>query len=337
MGWLRRGFDQFVQGGKSGGVLSPMSSSSSNDFMRSALCYIHAGELGGYEVSQSNAAYLLQRKLGHHAKQLYLGANLLEGAVPSRQLVPEAMGKRRGSTDPRGTASTSLAVDFADRLVLRELALSTAQGNANSACSVGTLLLSGHSGDSRNSQLAGTGSGSEDSGLAEVQGPGSTASVVMDALDREFSLEKYLPARYLTAAPSSLAAAVSEEERTTSAATASAEKDVLTDRNAKAAMAWFSRASAMGSALGSFHAGLMHHFGIGGVEPNLVRASRYYSAAVVNTASPLHPSLKLMAQVAQWTIEGSGAGTGGEEQGALSWLRSAASGVAGWVAAKMLL
>lgn len=354
MGWLRRGFDQFVQGGKRG-LLS--FDTDSKHFMRSALCYIHAGELGGFEVSQSNAAYLLQRKLfTQKTKQLYLGSNLLEGAVPSKQLLLDSPIDQKGvglaSSPAAASASVVPAADFADRLLLRELAMSTAQGNANSACSVGTLLLAGHNGDasasaSHNelSSAAGGGAGgggNDDSsgegrvgvGLGQDLNPEDAFAMVMDTLDKEYSLDKYLPSEYLGDEDSGRLEEATNSDTDT-------DPEMSTNTNAKAAMAWFSKASAMNSALGSFHSGLMYHFGIGGVEPNLARASRYYSAAISNTANPLHPSLKLMAQMTQWMAEGGGGGgkinLEGEAGGAWSWLSRTTNGVAGWMAKKMLL
>jgi TPR repeat protein len=341
MGWLRRGFDQFVQGGKQGLLTFD---ADSKPLMRSALCYIHAGELGGFEVSQSNAAYLLQRKFNLKTKQLYLGSNLLEAIVPSKQLLLDSprLDHSRSSdlTAPAGHAIPS--ADFADRLLLREFALSTAQGNANSACSIGTLLLAGHDGEVDHTKLPGD---SVSGGVPEL-GPEDAFDMVLDTLDKEFSFEKFLPSSYLSQESEQIPLAVEVEggEGEVSAdysrgvensAAAASAVNTNTNANAKAAMAWFSKASAMNSALGSFHSGLMYHFGIGGVEPNFPRASRYYSVAISNTANPLHPSLKLMAQMAQWMIEGGH--IDGEAGASLSWLSRSANGIAGWVAKKMLL
>lgn len=59
-GWLRRGFDLFLTAQESHGLLD--STKQKATFVKSLNCYLFAGELG-YEVAQSNAAYILRSKL----------------------------------------------------------------------------------------------------------------------------------------------------------------------------------------------------------------------------------------------------------------------------------
>lgn len=340
MGWLRRGFDQFVQGGKSSLLALD---ADPNLFMRSALCYLHAGELGGYEVSQSNAAYLLQRRIGRGARQLYIGANLLEGRLASTKLVVE-----QGTADAGGRSQSHVLVsgtDLVDRLLLRELAMSNAQGNANSAYSIGTLLLAGrtgHKGDDTDDIMtsavrSGTGSvgGEQDMRVEDA------VTLVLDSLDKEYSIDKYLPASYLSSPASLSGGAMGQSALSDTSASADAfsgrSPPASSSSDARAAMEWFSRASAMNSALGSFQCGLMHHFGIGGVAPNPARASRYYSKAISNKVNPLHPSLRMMAQATQWLADGVGAPSAGGGGGGGAWFHRAAAEVVGWMARKMLL
>jgi TPR repeat protein len=322
VGWLRRGFDQFVQGGK-GGLLSFESDQAHKNFMRSSLCYIHAGELGGYEVSQSNAAYLLQRRISKHERQLYLGANLLEAVVPSTQLLLDSPNGITDSIQSSPMKKSVLSVDYSSRLLLRELALSTAQGNANSAYSIGSLLLAGKDGES---------DGVEPSMRVSDFRPKDAVNMVLDSLDQEYSLEKYLPSHYLSNNDEPSLAGVKNFD-------ASKPDEDNSSRNTKAAMTWFSKASAMNSPLGSFHLGLMYHFGIGGVEPNFSRASRYYTASIKNTVNPLHPSLRLLAQATQWMVDGGRSESGvvgGGEVASASWFSRVAAEVVGWIAGKML-
>jgi TPR repeat protein len=308
---------------------------------------------GGYEVSQSNAAYLLQRKLSQKSKQFLLGGNLLETVVPSKQLLfldsPPSGGQVASTADGAGNNNNDdndttdptapLPPDFADRLLLRELAMSTAQGNANSACSIGTMLLAGRNGDSgsgagrtlltdTDSASASDRGGSEET--STVPGPEEEMAAVMEALDKQYSFEKYLPTDYLSGQYDKDALGSSGDGTSKSAIASSGTEE---DRNAKAAMMWFSKASAMNSALGSFHAGMLYHFGIGGIAPNSARASRYYAAAISDSVNPLHPSLQAMARTMQWMVDG-GSGSGDENA---SWISRTSNHMMGWIAQKMLL
>lgn len=58
--WLRRGFDLFLT------TTDKIYGNMDDIYMRSLFCYLYAGELG-YEVAQSNAAYIIRAKLSHVA------------------------------------------------------------------------------------------------------------------------------------------------------------------------------------------------------------------------------------------------------------------------------
>jgi TPR repeat protein len=65
MGWIRRGLDLYLASKASSSAASSLFSSRQmelNPLTKSLLCYLYAGELG-FEVAQSNAAYLLRTKL----------------------------------------------------------------------------------------------------------------------------------------------------------------------------------------------------------------------------------------------------------------------------------
>ena len=315
MGWLRRGFDQFVQGGKHG-ILAQ--NADSKYIMRSTLCYLHAGELGGFEVSQSNAAYLLQRKMSQKTKHYYIGSNLYEEIVASNQLLLDTTvdSKRISNDSPRVQPEV-----FTDRLLLRELALSSSQGNANSAYNVGSLLLAGRNGDhsvTTNSDLP----------ADEDFGPGDAVALVMNKLDEEYSISKYLPSSYTCPQNDMSVAGVNNGVDLNSHLVG--DLGAAETSNTKGAITWFSKASAMNSALASFQLGLMYHFGIGDTPVNFPRASRYYAAAINNEINQLHPSLKVMAQITKWMVD-----DGNTE---VKWpiFQDTINGFVGWLAKKMI-
>lgn len=291
MGWLRRGFDQFAQNEK--GVLPVRSDVGA--YSRAVMCYLHAGELGHYEVSQSNAAYLIQRKLSGKALQYLTGNNLLESSFLLAQSPFD------GSIDSKAISQehADMSNVLADRLLIRELALSSSRGNANSACSLGALILSGRTGGEASTESE-----------AVVDSPEDLMDVVVKRFDLQYSIQNYLPTKYK---------AVDDNALTR-----------VSSSNGKAALLWFSKASAMNSAMGSFYAGLLYHFGIGGVERNLLRAHRYYSSAIDNTVDPLHPTLKLWAQAMQWMIGN------GDDETSWDWMGQALNSVAEWAAKKAL-
>jgi len=221
VGWLRRGFNQYVHG-QSTGI--------EKYYERSVLCYLHSGELG-YEVSQSNTAFILRRKLNDESESRLFGqseASLIQvqgGAV----------------------VSTS---EMYERLLVRQLALSASQGNAESAQSLGSHILR-----SRDSYML--------KGVTQMV-PSSKFST---------SHRPYID--------------YDKEEK------------LLTLRG-QAALWWFSKASAMGSALGSLQCGMMYHFGIGTGGINIVRAKRYYDHVLQSDSNDMHQSMLIVAKTLNW-------------------------------------
>jgi TPR repeat protein len=118
MGWLRRGFDLFLAGSQaSDTVFGSIAVTDHNIFLRSLMCYLYAGELG-YEVAQSNAAYVLRVKL----------SSLM--ALPTNALSNHARfsSSSSSSSTVMTTASTttaSLSLVMLNRLLLREYAMSS--------------------------------------------------------------------------------------------------------------------------------------------------------------------------------------------------------------------
>lgn len=67
--WMRRGFDLFLAAKDGTGEGAEVA------FTRSLACYLYAAEMG-YEVAQSNAAYILRAKLIPQTKQVEMGVEL---------------------------------------------------------------------------------------------------------------------------------------------------------------------------------------------------------------------------------------------------------------------
>lgn len=99
-GWIRRGLDQYLSG----------------RYLGSLACYLYAAEMG-YEVAQSNAAYVLRRKL-----KLYKSQSLVSSSA---------------STD-KDALQSHISTLFS-RLHVRQCRLAAAQGSAES------MFLLGHS------------------------------------------------------------------------------------------------------------------------------------------------------------------------------------------------
>lgn len=105
-GWIRRGLDHYLL----------------HQFPQSLLAYVHGGELG-YEISQSNAAYIIGTKLSQREK-LYL--------LPSVD-----------SGDGNSQLSQLSAMAFADALYGRQLSLSIHHGNTDNMVKLGDMYYKG--------------------------------------------------------------------------------------------------------------------------------------------------------------------------------------------------
>eukprot|EP01041_Mallomonas_annulata_P003465 gene3465-6894_t len=165
-GWLRRGLDQFLM----------------KRYPRSLMCYVLAGELG-FEVSQSNAAFILRRRLSSSSslgtdgggQALMAGGSPLALALPVHTHLPKISQIHHVNDDTDSDASTvtsnrisqkqNLTMNtntsrhmfnpqvLSDRLYLRELALSAHTGSTDSAFAIANAFFHGQ-GVEKNCQAA---------------------------------------------------------------------------------------------------------------------------------------------------------------------------------------
>lgn len=136
--WLRRGFDLFLT------TTDKMYGNMDDVYMRSLFCYLYAGELG-YEVAQSNAAYILRAKLSHLA-----GSPTGAPSLPPSSLHQKLLGNNDGTGPPSGvvskgsTYSSSISLS---QLQLREYAMSGMVHNyAESYFHLGNCFFTGKCG-----------------------------------------------------------------------------------------------------------------------------------------------------------------------------------------------
>jgi TPR repeat protein len=211
--------------------------------LRSLVCYLHAAEMG-YEVSQSNAAFIIRRKV--------------KGVVSIPDItIYQPLG--RGQVVPR-------EVYVRRYLEARELAMSAFHGNRESSVNIGNLLFEEAS-----------------KAVATVSGRMRTSKQ---------------PATFQTL--------VNQFFSTSGGRGATGDRrgrvQDVSYGDTSAAVWWYSKASAAGSAMGSMYVGTMHHFGTG-VPKNPHRAIRYYDEALrlhSSGADQLQPSILSVTQMLRW-------------------------------------
>lgn len=243
-------------------------------------------------MSIANSAFILRRKLSEEARRLLIGTELIFPlTAPSNSLIVSDL-----LVDDQGKSDVSRYLT--EGLLVRQLALSAQQGNAESAQLLGNHFLHtsastmfGHRARDDDSYHQCVGQG-ETSSARNEQGAGDTS------LDTD-EFDEYLP--------STCAEEIND--------------DHIRARS-KAALWWFSRSSAMGNYMGSLQAGLLNHFGIGtpGGQVNVNRAKRYYNYALAS-AVPMPVSLQMVTKSLLWLAsKSSESGLVRRINGALSWI-----------------
>jgi hypothetical protein len=128
--WIRRGLDNYLGG----------------DYPRALLCYTHGGELG-YEVSVTNAAYILQKKLIsnsrsggvlHALRQLSLVGN----ALPNNLFSIEDNDREYSRSALQGPGERD-NLDYYGALYMRQLVVSSSYENTESVVKIGHAFVDG--------------------------------------------------------------------------------------------------------------------------------------------------------------------------------------------------
>jgi hypothetical protein len=243
----------------------------------------------GYEVSIANSAFILRRKLSEDAKRLMIGGDL---AVPVSTISSEVMlaGSESLLIDAEGKSEVSEYLT--EGLLVRQLALSAQQGNAESAQLLGNHFL--HTASSTMFRYQAT-----DGPAYLCSFPEEGSSVDGEGVEDSASHSTSISSRQDGDRPSEcLPPNFNDDEN---------------KARSRAALWWFSRSSAMGNYMGSLQAGLMNHFGIGtpGGQVNAHRAKRYYNNALAagvpnnaaGTSTDVMPSsLQVVTKCLLWLV-----------------------------------
>jgi TPR repeat protein len=252
-GWVRRGLDAYLE----------------RDAGRAALCYLHAAELGGFEVAHSNAAFLLAkgRPVPRTPLLAVLAAAGAEAYAAARGMLMSSLGL--GTAAPEVTTTTTTTS-------------TTTSLSDDSAGSIDTPPPQGATGS------------------ASASGGGGSASAAAPAPPPALA-----PLRSLQTAPGlyhpsallrQLLLAAAHGDRAEDGAGAGDAGDAMRRTGdvfyngqyeafdarpgSQRALLWYARASARGSAVSSLSLGFMHQFGIGAADSNPARAEKYYNDAL---------------------------------------------------------
>ena len=124
--WLRRGFDLFLA------AANRIYGDMDDVYLRSLFCYLYAGELG-YEVAQSNAAYILRARLPHLVPPVSMGSPLAkDGMLDKSFAIP---------------SFSYSSIDSLSKLQLRQYTLSgMLHGHAESYFHLGNCFFTGKCG-----------------------------------------------------------------------------------------------------------------------------------------------------------------------------------------------
>ena len=261
-GWLRRGFDSYLVGTRSGFSMAAIdtvtggSLRSDHSLRRSLFCYLYAAEFG-FEVAGANAAFILRRKL----KTL-------------DNLDLPVFGSTKNTV-------TTVPSDLHIALQFRQLALSAHHGRPDAFVGIGNLfyLLASRIADKKVTVT-----------IDKTEVMTTVRPLVFNSLFGWVPSLSFLGFRTSEEGKFSQSSHWSNDTATTTSIHDTDNTDELVYRYQMLSVWWYSKASAAGDALGSIYSGMMVQMGLGVPKRNTLRAQRYFKLALRqhNQGSPLH-------------------------------------------------
>lgn len=241
------------------------------------MCYLHSGELG-YEISQSNSAFIIRRRLSFPLVEKMIGIDIIQQKIQKvekeekEDLNNEIENKKNQLEDLNDLKLLNLA----EKLYVRELLLSIREGNSESAHLLGNHFLQYIPSSKLTKEEINYEEISNINKLKEIS-EFDQEKVSNNLLKHEFPLDNL---------------------------------NTLFPSRVQAAYYWYSKSSAMGNSFGSLQCGLMNQFGIGskdGKSRNLIRAERYYELSLEQMEKEVKnewsgKEIKFMVEMLLWLV-----------------------------------